>query len=139
MSGRGSLCLLCCARYREDGRTLVALRLALGFDFADEHGRSDGADGDCAGLGAALAVEDFALVACGEDALHGGEGGSYDADAAYQLVWPAISIDTPHDEGNDLESLWRAARGDSEAGGDVFEVKAVGLALFPGLFDQLFA
>jgi len=63
--GRGS-------RDRQDGRALDALRLALGFDFADEHGGSDRADGDGAGLCAALAVEDFGVVAGGEDALHGG-------------------------------------------------------------------
>ena len=106
---------------------------------AEQHGRSDGADGDGARLRAALAVEDFALVAGGEDALHGGERRADDADAADQLVGTAIDIDAPDDERNDLEGLRRAALRDGEAGGDVFKVEAVGLALLFGFVDQLLA
>ena len=114
-----------------------ALGLALRFDFADEHGRGDSADGDGAGFGAALAVEDFALVAGGEDPFHGGERRAYDADAAHELVGAAINVDAPHDQGNDLEGLRRSACGDCEAGGDVFKVEAVGLALLSWLLRSV--
>ena len=110
-----------------------ALRLALGFDFADQHGRSDGADGNGARLGAALAIEDFALVAGGEDAFHRSERRADDADAADQFVGAAVDVDAIDDERDDLKGLGRAARGDGEARGDVFKVEAVGLALLSSL------
>ena len=128
-----------CAGDGQDRRARGALRLALRFHLAEQHGRSDGADGNGARLRAALAVEDFALVAGGENALHGGERRADDADAAHQLVGTAIDVDAPHDQRNDLEGLRRAALRDGEAGRDVFKVEAVGLALLLGFVDQLLA
>ncbi len=112
---------------RQDGWAGCALGLALGFDLADEHGGGNGADGDAAGFGAADAVEDVLLVVGGEDAVERGLRSAYDADAADEFVGAAIDVDAVDDERDDLEGLGRAARGDGEAGGDVFEVEAVGL------------
>src|ERR1700758_1345540 len=104
-----------------------SLLVALGFDLAHQHGGRDGGNGDGSGLGAALSIEDFGLVSCGDDAVESGLGSSHDADAAHQLVGAAVGVDAIDDERNDLEGLGRVARGDGEAGGDVFKVEAVGL------------
>ena len=63
-------------------------------------------------------------------------GSSYDGDAANELVGAAIDVDAIDDQRNHLKGLRRTARGDGEAGGDVFEVEAVGPALFLRLVDQ---
>ena len=125
-----------CAGWREDGRAGGALCLALGLDLADQHGGGDGADGDAAGLGAADAVEDVLLIAGGEDAVERGLRGADDADAADEFVGAAVDVDAVDDQRNDLEGLRRAARGDGEAGGDVLEVEAVGLALLLCFGDE---
>ena len=125
-----------CGGRREDGWAGVPLCLALGFDLGDEHGGGDGGDGDLAGLGAADAVEDVLVVAGGEDAVEGGLRGADDGDAADELVGAAVGEDAVDDERDDGEGLRAAAGGDGEAGGDVFEVEAVGLALFLCFVDE---
>src|SRR5579862_4145129 len=67
---------------RQNGWSCGSLLLALGFDFADQHGWRDGGDGDGAGFGAAFSVEDFALVSGGDDAAERGLRSSHDAHAA---------------------------------------------------------
>src|ERR1039458_9466055 len=71
-----------CAGYRKDGGPRGSLRLLLRFHFAHQHGGSHGAYWNGARLRAAFAIEDFALVACGEDGLHCGTRCAYDTDAA---------------------------------------------------------
>ena len=56
-----------------------------------------------------------------------------------KFVGPAIDVDAVDDQRDDLKGLRRAALGDGEAGRDVFEVEAVGLALLLRFFDQLLA
>ena len=92
-------------RWRQDRRSRRSLRLALGFDLADEHGGGDGADGDAAGLGSADAVEDVLLVAGCYDAIECGLRGANDAYAADELVGAAIDIDAVDDQRDDLEGL----------------------------------
>src|SRR3984957_6604807 len=106
---------------------------------AGARGGRGGADGDGARLRAALAVENFTLVAGGNDALHGGQWRADNADAADELVGAAIDVDSTADEGNHLEGLRRAALRDGKAGGDVLKVETVRLVLLFGFVDQLFA
>ncbi len=148
MSGRGfageckegSFCLLADgvvgAGGWEDGWAGCSLGLALGFDGAEEHGGGYGGDWDLAGFGAADAVEDVLFVVGGEDAFEDGLRGSYDGDAADELVGAAVDVDAVDDERDDGEGLRGVAGGDGESGGDVLEVEAVGLALFFGFVDE---
>src|SRR5215469_13159213 len=96
----------------EDGRARGSLLLALGLDFADQHGGRNSGDGDGAGLGAAFTVKDFAFVSCSEDAIERGLRCSDDAYAADELVWAAIGVDAVDDERDDLEGLGCVASGD---------------------------
>src|SRR5271170_5114926 len=112
--GRLSIGGCSCSGRREDGRTRCALRLALGFDFADQHGGSDGADRNAAGFGSADAVEDVGLVVGGEDAVERGLRSAYDANAADELIGSAVDVDAVDDERDDLEGLGRAAGSDGE-------------------------
>ena len=110
-----SLSTGCGAWGREDRRAGCSLRLALGFDLADEHGGGDCADGNAAGLGSTDTVEDVLLVVGGEDAIEGGLRGSYDADAADEFVGAAVDVDAIYDQRDDLKGLRRPASGNGEA------------------------
>src|SRR5579871_3391532 len=92
-------------RWRQNGRAGGSLGLALGFDFADEHGGGYGADGDAAGFGTADAVEDVLLIAGCYDAVECGLRGADDAYAADELVGATVDIDAVDDQRDDLEGL----------------------------------
>src|ERR1700679_2751705 len=97
-----------CTWWREDRWAGCALRLTLGFDFADEHGGCDGTDRNAAGFSAADAVEDVLMIVRGEDAVERGLRRAYNAGAADEFVGSAVDVDAVDDEWNDLERLGRA-------------------------------
>src|SRR5205823_13527246 len=115
---------------REDGWPGSSLRLALGFNLADQHGRSDRAHRNAAGFGSADPVEDVLLVVRGNDAIQRALWRSHNADAANELVGAAVDVDPVDHQRDHLKGLRGAARRDGESRRDVLKVEAVGFALF---------
>src|SRR6266478_7627329 len=111
----------------------------LHFHFGEEHGGSDGRDGNAAAFRAADAVEDMWLVAGGHDAGERRERSADDVDAAHQFIGTAISVNAIDDHGQDLEGLWKLACSECEATLNVIEVQAVRLALALYFVDQFLA
>src|SRR5579871_6366191 len=102
-------------RRRQNWRSRCSLRLPLRFDLADQHGGGDCADRNATGFGTADSVEDILLIAGCDDAVERGLRGADDAYAADELIGAAIDVDAIDDQRDDLEGLWRAAGGYSEA------------------------
>ncbi len=101
----------------------------LHFHFGEEHGGSNGGNGNAAAFRAADTVEDVLLVAGGHDAGERGEGRADDIDAADQFIGTAIGVHAIDDYRQNLEGLGKLAGGEGEAALDVVKVEAVGLAL----------
>ena len=66
-----------------------------------------------------------------------GQRRAHDVYAAHQFIRTAVGINLPHQHRQYLERLRQRARGQGESAFDVFEVKAVGLALLLDFVDQL--
>src|SRR5579859_1181080 len=96
----------------------------LHFHFGEEHGGSDGGDGDAAAFCAADAVEDMLLIAGGHDASERGERSAYDIDAADEFIGTPIGVDAIDDHGEHLKRLRELASGEGEAALNVIEVEA---------------
>ncbi len=111
----------------------------LHFDLGEQHGRSGGRDRNLSRLRAADAVEDIRLIAREQNTVHGGQGCAHDIDAAHQFVGAPVGVNAPDQHRQNLERLRHGALRQRESSLDIFEIKAVGLALFFNFFDQLLA